>query len=119
MHYSSTVTLASNGKYWQALYRDNLERRRAKRLGPKSALSRHQARNLCDRLAADLQANPAKADRRTSPTLSDYLKGYLESRTDLKSATRYLHDLTARYLIRFIINSRVFASAGRAQGRRC
>ena len=36
---TSTVTLSSNGKYWQAFYYDSMGKRRAKSLGPKSRIS--------------------------------------------------------------------------------
>jgi integrase len=97
----STVTLSSNGKYWQAQYYDLMGRRRAKSLGPKSKLSRRQAKVKCDRLAAEMQLNPAKASGSQAPKLGDFLERYLASRTDLKPGSLYLQDLTGRYLKQF------------------
>jgi integrase len=94
----STVTLSSNGDYWQAFYYDALGRRRAKSLGPKDKLSRRQAKVMCDRLAAELQLSPAKAGAGPAPRLGDYIDQYLASRTDLKPASKYLLELTGRYL---------------------
>ena len=39
MNNGSTVTVASNGRYWQAWYYDACGRRRAKSLGAKKKLS--------------------------------------------------------------------------------
>lgn len=88
----STVTLASNGSYWQAFYYDSLGRRRAKSLGAKSTMSRRQAKVACDRLAAEFHARPGRAGAEPAPRLGVFLAQYLKSRTDLKPATRYLHD---------------------------
>lgn len=97
----STVTLSSNGDYWQAQYYDLMGRRRAKSLGPKSKFSRRQAKVKCDRLAAEIQLNPAKALGSQAPKLGEFLDSYLSSRTDLKAGSLYLQDLTARYLQQF------------------
>ncbi len=97
----STVTLSSNGKYWQAQYYDLMGRRRAKSLGPKSKLSRRQAKVRCDRFAADIQLNPSKASASQAPKLGEFLERYLSSRTDLKPGSLYLQDLTSRYLRQF------------------
>jgi integrase len=97
MNNRSTVTLASNGRYWQAFYQDSAGRRRAKSLGPKHKLSRRQAKILCDRLAADHQLNPAKAGSQ-APPLETFLDSYIKGRTDLKPASWYLQELTCRYL---------------------
>jgi len=96
-----TVTLSSNGKYWQAFYYDNMGRRRAKSLGPKKTLSKRKAKILCDRLAAELRMNPGKADASPAVRLSELIERYLQSRTDLRKTTLDLHRLTTRYLERF------------------
>jgi len=101
MNYRSTVTLASNGRYWQAFYYDDLGRRRAKSLGAKAKMSRRQAKILCDRFAAELQISPSKAAGQPAPRLGHYLKEYLASRTDIKSSSRYQLDLAGRYLTQF------------------
>lgn len=125
----STVTLSSNGKYWQASYYDTLGRRKAKSLGPKSKLSRRQAKVKCDRFAAQLILNPGSADTSRSYKLSDHLERYFNSRTDLQKSTLDLHRLTANYLIEFFgegtdINriNRALASdwrAAMAKGKLC
>jgi hypothetical protein len=99
MKADTTVVLSSNGKYWQVFYYDGSGKRRAKSLGPKKKLSRRKARILCDRLAAELQLNPARAGFGKTPHLGEYLQRYLASRTDLRAGTLELHELTARYLL--------------------
>ena len=118
---SSTVTLASNGQYWQAFYYDAAGRRRAKSLGRKDCVSRRQAKLLCDRLTIELHVHPSKASGQPAPRLGEFLAGYLAARTELKPATRYLHDLTGRYLtehfgrdVRVDRITRAMASAWRA-----
>lgn len=96
-----TVTLSSNGNYWQAFYYDSMGRRRAKSLGPKKRLSRRKAKVLCDRLAAELRLNPGKADAAPPVRLAEFIDRYLQSRTDLRQTTLNLHRLTRRYLERF------------------
>lgn len=101
MGVNSTVTLSSNGRYWQAFYYDSIGKRRAKSLGSKKKLSRRQAKIMCDRLAAELCLNPARADSRHSPTLEKFLKRYIDNRTELKPATKDLYEQTKEYLLRF------------------
>ena len=74
MNNGSTVTLASNGDYWQAFYYDAAGRRRARSLGPKSKISRRQAKVLCDRLAANHQLHPAKAGDGPAPRLGEHAR---------------------------------------------
>jgi hypothetical protein len=103
----TTVTLSSNGKYWQAFYYDNSGRRRAKGLGPKSRLSKRQAKVMCDRLAAQLQTNPAAAGSGPAPKLFDMLARYLESRTEIRTSTRRLYQQTINYLMAFFDDIRI------------
>ena len=98
---NTTVTLSSNGKYWQAFYYDSMGKRRAKSLGSKSKLTKRQAKVLCDRLAADLQLNPGRVNAGRAPKLDAYITRYLASRTDLSKGTLKLHDMTCRYLVEF------------------
>lgn len=98
---NTTVTLSSNGKYWQAFYYDTIGKRRAKSLGPKKKMSKRQAKVKCDRFAAELCLNPARADSRHSPTLEKFLDRYINNRTDLKSATKDLYEQTKEYLLKF------------------
>ncbi len=97
----TSVTLASNGKYWQARYYDNLGRRRTKSLGAKKLLSKRAANRLCDLLAAELVTNPGRASAEKAPGLGEYLDRYLRQRTDLCDSTRKLHERTCRYLKTF------------------
>ena len=101
MGVNSTVTLSSNGRYWQAFYYDSIGRRKAKSLGPKKKLSRRQAKVMCDRLAAKLCLNPARADARHSPALENFLNRYIDNRTDIKPATKDLYEQTKEYLLMF------------------
>ncbi|NQU76236.1 MAG: tyrosine-type recombinase/integrase [Planctomycetes bacterium] len=95
---NETVTLSSNGKYWQAFYYDSMGRRRAKSLGPKRKLSKRKAKVLCDRFAAELNLAPGKADANRPIRLDELVNRYLQSRTDLRETTRDLHRLTIQYL---------------------
>ena len=74
MMVNTTVTLSSNGKYWQAFYYDVTGKRRAKSLGAKSKLSKRKAKVLCDRLAADLQVNPGKGVSGLAPPCPELAK---------------------------------------------
>lgn len=105
MKTNTTVTLSSNGKYWQAFYYDISGRRRAKSLGPKKELSKRKAKVMCDRLAAELCLNPARAGNNHSPVLERFLERYINNRTDLKPATKDLHRLTKEYLLMFFDGS--------------
>ena len=107
MAINDTVTLSSNGKYWQAFYYDNSGRRKAKSLGPKSKLSKRQAKVMCDRLAAQLQTNPAIAGNGPTPKLFNMLARYLESRTEIRSSTRKLYQQTINYLKAFFDDIRI------------
>lgn len=101
MRTNTTVTLSSNGKYWQAFFYDAFGRRRAKSLGSKKEVSKRKAKVMCDRLAAELCLNPARAGSNPSPTLEKFLERYINHRTDLKPATRDLYKLTKEYLLMF------------------
>ena len=101
MGINSTVTLSSNGKYWQAFYYDSIGKRRAKSLGPKKNLSRRQAKIKCDRFAAELRLSPARADAGRSPALGSFLNRYIENRTDLRPSTKDLYRQTKEYLLAF------------------
>ena len=111
------VNLSSNVGYWQADWRDSTGRRRKKSLGPKAELSARKARKLCQQLANTLNRKPGLADAGKVPKLGAYLDAYLKSRTDLKPATRYLLDLTARYLKKFFGEDPSIDQITRAQAR--
>jgi integrase len=95
------VNLSSNRNYWQADWRGSLGLRRKRSLGPKSELSARQARKLCQQLANEFNRKPGAASNNQIPGLGEYLAGYIKSRTELKPATLYLFELTAKYLKRF------------------
>jgi integrase len=111
------VNLSSNGQYWQADWRDSTGRRRKKSLGPKSQVSERQARKLSQQLANALSSKPGLADAGKVPTLGSYLDCYLQSRAELKPSSRYLLDLTARYLKRFFGDQCGIDQISRAQAR--
>src|SRR5579884_2213520 len=92
------VKLSSNGNYWQADWKDTTGKRRKKSLGPKSELSRRQAHKLCQSLANDLNLKPGLSSLGKAPTLGAHIDAYLRSRTELKKSSKYLLDLTGRYL---------------------
>jgi integrase len=94
------VNLSSNGRYWHADWQDAFGKRRRKSLGPKDQISARQARKLCQRLSNTLNLHP-RLQTEDMPTLANYLREYLESRSDVKPTTRYLFDLTGRYLVQF------------------
>ena len=104
---NTTVTLSSNGKYWQAFYYDVTGKRRAKGLGAKSKLSKRKAKVLCDRLAADLQVNPGIISGGPAPKLFAFLDRYLASRTEIRKSTRSLYQQTIYYLKDFFDDIRV------------
>ncbi len=95
------VNLSSNGDYWQADWKDLSGRRRKRSLGPKAGLSRRQANKLCQNLENTLNKKPGMADAAKAPALGIFADSYINSRTDLKAGTLYLHRLTRRYLIEF------------------
>jgi integrase len=101
MKTNTTVVLSSNGKYWQAFYYDSLGNRRAKSLGPKTELSKRQAKVMCDRLAVELCLNPAIVNSRTSPMMEKFLNRYIDNRTDIRPSTKELYELTKEYLLEF------------------
>lgn len=95
------VNLASNQSYWQAWWFDAYGQRKRRSLGPKSEVSARQARKLCQQLANEFNRKPGTASNNRMPRLGEYIDGYVASRTELKPATRYLFELTGRYLNRF------------------
>jgi integrase len=101
MSLKNTVTLSSNGKYWQVFYYDTMGKRRAKSLGSKNKLSKRQAKVLCDRFAAKLMLNPCIADAKNIMKLGEFLERYNNNRTDIRKSTSELHQLTCRYLKEF------------------
>ena len=101
MRANTTVTLSSNGKYWQARYYNSMDNHRTKSLGSKKKLSKRQAKVLCDRLAAKLTLNPGIADSGRPIKLGDFLTRYLNGRTDIRKSTLNSHRLTCDYLKEF------------------
>jgi hypothetical protein len=82
------INLASNGDYWHADWQDVFGKRRRKSLGPKAQISQRQARKLCQRMANALNLHP-QLQTEEMPTLEKYVRDYLDSRVDVKPATRY------------------------------
>src|SRR5436853_5182430 len=95
------VHLSSNRDYWQAWWHDVHGQRKKRSLGPKSELSARQARKLCQQLANDFNRRPGSASNNHVPSLGEYIDSYVASRTELKPTTRYLFELTGKYLKRF------------------
>jgi integrase len=95
------VYLSSNGNYWQASWRDENRKRHKKSIGPKSGLSERQARKLCQQLANEINRSPRRVLQGEIPTISQFVQSYIASRTDIKPTTRYLFELTGRYLTQF------------------
>jgi integrase len=98
MPHDIVVKLSSNVGYWQADWRDVANKRHKQSLGPKTSLSRRQAQKLCKQLANQLNERPGLARNGSVPRLGEYIDTYVEDRTELKPTTRYLFELTGRYL---------------------
>ncbi len=94
------VNLSSNVGYWQADWRDAANKRHKQSIGPKASLSRRHAQKLCKELENQLNERYCKglARRGSIPLLREYIDAYVKDRTDLQPTTRYLFELTGRYL---------------------
>jgi len=101
----TSVTLASNGKYWQAKYQDSHGQKRKKSLGPKSKLSRRAAKKLCDRLAAELAMNPLKADSGRAPSLGAWFKLFIAQKAGMSEGTLKTYRLAYQRLAEFLGDS--------------
>lgn len=117
MAQNTTVTLSSNGKYWQAYYYDNNGRRHAKNLGPKAKLSRRQAKVQCDRLAAVITVSPGRRDIRGAPSLQGFIEHYIASRIDLAESSVYLLKHTGDLLSNYFDGSRRIDQITRSAAR--
>lgn len=97
------VRLASNGSYWLAAWYDTTGQLKRKSLGPKSDLSRAEARRACARLEAEHIARPGSKNAGRAPTLEQWEADYFEVRKgELKDGTETLHRQTfARLRERF------------------
>src|SRR5690348_6206296 len=93
-----SVFVSSNGSYWQANWRIEYGERFKRSLGPKSELSRRQARKLAQQLENQSNTQTSRVDPREVPTLKQHIERYISSRTDLSAGSIYLHRLTQRYL---------------------
>jgi integrase len=98
---TNSVNLYNNSGYWKIKYYDSLGRRKTKSLGSIKNMGARQARVLAERFMAEIRTNPAKANMGMALSLSDYLKRYLDSRTDLKTGSMALHQLTVNYLKKY------------------
>ena len=70
-------------------------------MGQKKDLSRRQAKIKCDRLAAKLTLNLGIADTCHHIKIEDFIKRYLNNRTDLRKSTLESHRLSGDYLKEF------------------
>jgi integrase len=95
------VNLSSNGAYWQADYKDAAGKRRKRSIGPKAEMSRRHAKKECQKLENELNKKPSLAAPGKVPKLGEFVDAYVNSRTDLKPGTLYLHRLTKKYLTAF------------------
>lgn len=101
-----TYHLASNGKYWQACWRDTSGRRKRKSLGPKSAVTRRQAEEKLKRIIHEHAQTPAMRDVPKAGQLGQWLERYFVIRQDeLDPATTAIHRRTARLLLEFFPSS--------------
>lgn len=97
-----TYHIASNGKYWQAAWRDSAGRRKRKSLGPKATTSRKQAEEMLQRIIAEHAKTPALRDVPRSGQLGPWIDRYFVIREDeLDSATTAIHRRTSRLLLEF------------------
>jgi hypothetical protein len=91
------VNLSSNGAYWQAWWFDGDGQRQRQGIGAKSGMSERQATKPCQELANELGETAGKR-RGDAPRLVDFVKRCVESRSGLSKGSRYLYDLTGRFL---------------------
>lgn len=96
------VTLASNGRYWQANFYDRLGRRKAKSLGAKSELSRRQALVLCERLAVELTAHPQVADVGRVPSMAEWIETFITLKPDLGERGKQTYRQAADKFMAFV-----------------
>ena len=95
------VQLHANGAYWQATWRDAGGKRRRKSLGAKSKLSRRDAERRCREIEARHLADPRLRAVGRAPVLVTFARQWLETRTDLRPATRVVYGQTIAQLERF------------------
>lgn len=86
-----SVTLCSNGNYWQAQWFDSNGIRQRRSLGSKKAMNKREARAACVEMAATMLLEPAHRDHRGSPTVEAWWGLYEPMRTDLKDGTLTIH----------------------------
>lgn len=96
------VRLKSNGKYWQAVWRDVGGEIRGKSIGPKAEYSERQARARCRQIAVDLKTGARRSG--VAPRLSVWFEQYKRQRTDVDPKTLALIDHTGRYLLAYFEN---------------
>jgi len=99
MNVAYDVRVKSNGDYWKAHWRDAKGEPRSKSLGPKSRYGRRQAEAMARQLAVDLRLGVSRDG--VAPRLSEWLRKYLELRTDLAESTRKAVEHTGRYLLAY------------------
>ena len=94
-----TVTLNTNGRYWQMRWTDLVGKRRCRGLGLRSNLPKKQAEIERRRLELDL--NCGRVAKGEAPTLQQHLDRFFANRTNLADGTRLLYQHTARYLLAY------------------
>lgn len=88
------VTVASNGKYWQANWTDAKGIRHRKGLGAKATVSSRDARRKAREWAKTLSERPGMAYGNRAPTLRAWIDEYQKIRSDIKPATLAVYKQT-------------------------
>ncbi len=97
---TDSVSLISNGNYWQAAWYDSRGRRRRKSLGAKAKVPLREAKARCRELASSHAVTPARRDVGRAPALGEWCERYAALRThELAPATLALVKVAAGYLI--------------------
>lgn len=97
----NVVRLCSNGEYWQARWVLPGGRRVSRSIGPKSEYSRRAAEIACAKIGREVENSTNVRLGNKSPKLSEFLKRYLASRTDLADASLVIQNLVAGRLAEF------------------
>lgn len=113
---NSTYHLNSNSKYWQVAWRDSAGKRRRRSLGPKSKMTKAQAKAAVQSIVAEHAVVPALKETDGSTRICDWLARYLDLRkVELDPKTVLIHRRTARLLQQFFGDDRKIGSITRSQ----